>query len=159
VAAAMRVLVMLLVLVCAGCQRTPPPVYDVPQYRTYAQGKSEIWDAILRFLRANAISVTKADVDAGTIEAARAEFQEMGWAECQRARVVDDQSNSRRRDRGRPVSRSLTLRIDVTTAADQTKVDLAALFSERQINPFRNQPFSVDCRSKGKLERSLLAAI
>lgn len=48
---------------------------------------------------------------------------------------------------------------DVASTADQTKVDLAVLFSEQQINPFRNLPFTVDCRSKGQLERSLFAAI
>ncbi len=57
------------------------------------------------------------------------------------------------------MSRDLTLQIDVATTANQTKVDLAVLFSERQIDPFRNQPFTVDCRSKGQLERSLFAAI
>lgn len=155
----MRALAMLLVLVCAGCQQTPPPVYDVPQSRTYGQNKAEVWDVILRFLKANAITVTKADVDGGTIEAARSEFQEMGWADCRPARVVDDQSNSNRLGRGRPVSRDLTLQINVVTTADQTKVDLAMLFTERQINPFRNLPFKVDCRSKGQLERSLFAAI
>lgn len=155
----MRALATLLVLVCAGCQQAPPPVYDVPQSRTYGQSKTEVWDAILRFLKTNAITVAKADVDGGMIEAARSEFQDMSWADCQRARVVDNQSDSNRLDRGRPVSRDLTLQINVGSTADQTKVDLAVLFSERQINPFRNLPFTVDCRSKGQLERSLFAAI
>jgi hypothetical protein len=39
------------------------------------------------------------------------------------------------------------------------QVALDARFSERQINPYRNLPFDVPCRSKGVLEKALLDAI
>ena len=147
----------LLALALLGCQQQEV-VYDVPTGQAYRKAKTDVWDAISNFLRANQITVKSADPDAGVITATRSDFQDMGWAECKRARVVE-RSDSERVGRGRPISRDLGMRIEIQTAADQTLVGLVAEFTEEQINPFRNLPFNVPCRSTGALERALLAAI
>jgi hypothetical protein len=141
-----------------ACQ-TPQPVYEIERSRTYGQSKEQIWDNILRFLKENDISATRADFAGGSIDAERRHYQDAGWADCPIRWVVDHNSNSNRRRRARAIDRDLALAIQVREAAGATAVTLDARFQEQQINPWRNLPFDQPFRSKGELERSFLDAL
>ena len=141
-------------LVLTSCQEMQP-VFDVPKSRSISADKSRVFPALISFLKRNDIQVLDIDRDQGRILAARSDYAPGEWAACRPARVFSNDDN-RRVDRGRPVSRSLKLRIDVIDSADGSEVRPAAQFIEQQINPFRNLPFDTYCVSTGKLERSLL---
>ena len=146
-------------LLLAACQTPPPPVYHVEQGRSYDQTKAAVWSELLGFLERQRIAVTSADFERGAIAAERHHFEDQGWADCQRARVVDNSSNNRRPTRARPVDRDLALQVAVAEVAGATRVTLEASFTEQQINPYNNLPFTQRCRSKGVLEGALLDAL
>jgi hypothetical protein len=148
----------LLAILLASCQ-TPPPVYQVEEARSYAKAKPVVWDEILVFLERYEISPVRADPAAGRLEAERHAFEDMGWADCERAWVTDNTSNSPRPTRAHPVARDLNLRIALQETGGTTEVGLAARFTEEQIDPYRNMPFTQPCRSKGVLEKALLDAL
>lgn len=150
---------VLLVAGLLGCQQ-PHPTYDVERSRSYAEDKAEVWDEILQFLQANDITVTRSNLERGTIEADRLNYQDAGWAECVLAVRTDRSSDSPRPRRARQrVDRSLSLEIAVREAGGMTTVTLDSTFTERQIHPWRNLPFETGCVSKGVLEKTLLDTI
>jgi hypothetical protein len=61
-----------------ACQ-TPQPVYEIERSRTYGQSKEQIWGNVLRFLKENDISATRADFAGGSIDAERRHYQDAGW--------------------------------------------------------------------------------
>ena len=143
--------------VLTSCQ-TMQPVFDVPKSGSISADRARVLSALVSFLARNDIQVLDIDRVQGRILAARSDYAPGDWASCRPARVFSRDDN-RRVDRGRPVSRSLKLRIDVTDSANGSEVRPAAQFIEQQINPFRNLPFNAYCVSTGKLERSLLDAL
>lgn len=148
----------ILVALLAGCQQ-PEPVYDVETSRVYTKISNAIWDDISRFLQANRIEPVSGSPQMGVLDVEREAFNNDDWADCRPAWVTDRTSNSLRPTRARPLARDLSMRIVVRQVAGGTEVTLDPHFSERQINPYRNLPFEVPCRSKGALERALLDAI
>lgn len=148
-----------LVMLCVACAPRERKVYNVERGRTYAEDQAVVWDGVERFLRANAISVVSADQRSGVIEAERREYQDAGWADCERARVIDRTSNSRRPTRARPISRDLSLQVTVRASAGGTEVQPVARFTEQQNDPYRNWPFDQPCRSTGVLESALLDSL
>jgi len=153
-----------LVVLCAGlllaaCQTPPPPVYHVEQGRTYDKPKAAVWRDLLAFLERQRIAVAAADFERGAIAAERHHFEEQGWADCQRARVVDNSSNNRRPTRAWALDRDLALEVALAEVAGATRVTLEASFTEQQVNPYSNLPFTQRCRSKGVLEGALLDAL
>jgi hypothetical protein len=142
----------------AACQ-PPPPVYHVEQSRSYAKARPVVWDELLVFLERHQIVPIRADPAGGRLEAGRHAFEDMGWADCERAWVIDHTSNSARPTRAEPVARDLSLKIALEEAVGTTEVGLVARFTEEQIDPYRNLPFTQPCRSKGVLERALLDAL
>jgi hypothetical protein len=149
----------LLALALVACQQPEPPVYDVETTRVYAKDERAVFDSILRFLESRDVEVVGGNVESGTIDAERRDFDEVGWADCERRRVTDRTSNSRRRIRATPVERNLNLRIMLRETDSGTEVQLDPEFSEEQINPFTNFSFVAPCRSKGVLEAELLNSI
>ncbi len=142
-----------------GCQQ-PQPTYHVERSRSYQQGKTEVWSKILQFLQANDITVRRSDPGSGTIEADRNNYQDAGWSACELAIRTDPSSDTTRPRRARQrLDRSLTLAITVREAGGATDVMLDPRFTERQIHPWRNLPFTIGCVSKGVLEKALLDAI
>jgi hypothetical protein len=142
-----------------GCQQ-PQPTYHVERSRSYQQDKALVWDKILQFLRANDITVRRADFERGTIEADRLNYQDAGWAECELAIGTDRSGDTPRPRRARQrIDRSLSLAIAVRETDAATDVTLDARFTERQVHPWRNLPFRTGCVSKGVLEKTLLDAI
>jgi hypothetical protein len=141
-----------------ACAPRAPTVYHVERSRTYAEDRAAVWERILGFLQANDIAVLGADPATGVIQAERREYQDAGWADCERARVIDHNSNSRRPTRARPLSRDLVLEITVSESDAGTEVQPVARFTELQNDPYTNWPFIQPCRSKGVLERALLDA-
>jgi hypothetical protein len=141
-----------------ACAPREPTVYHVERSRSYAEDRAVVWERIQRFLRDSDIAVLGADPATGVITAERREYQDAGWAECERARVIDHNSNSRRPTRARPLSRDLTLEITVSESDAGTEVQPVARFTELQNDPYTNWPFIQPCRSKGVLERTLLDA-
>jgi hypothetical protein len=127
--------------------------------RTYAKAKPVVWDEILAFLEDHRIVPTRADPEAGGLEAERHAFEDVGWADCERAWVIDHSSRSARPTRAEPVARDLSLWIVLEESVGTTAVGLGARFTEEQIDPYRNLPFAQPCRSKGVLERALLDAL
>jgi hypothetical protein len=148
-----------LLVSCTACAPREPTVYHVERGRTYAEDEAVVWEGVERFLRESGITVTGADPATGVITAERTEYQDAGWAECERARVVDRNSNSRRPTRARPLSRDLALEVTVRESAAGTEVRPLARFTEQQNDPYRNWPFTQPCRSTGVLERALLGAL
>jgi hypothetical protein len=147
-----------LVALCVACQ-PQPKVYDVERGRTYAADEAVVWDGVLRFLQANDIAVVSADLATGLIHAERTDYQDSGWAHCERAWVTDRSSSSRRPRRARPISRDLALEVAVRDSALGAEVQPVARFTEQQHNPWRNLPFTQPCRSTGVLERALLDSL
>ena len=147
-----------LVVLCVACQ-PQQKVYHVERGRTYAEDEAVVWEGLERFLRESGITVTGADPATGVITAERRAYQDAGWAECERACVIDRTSNSRRPTRARPLSRDLALEVTVRESAAGTEVQLLARFTEQQNDPYRNWPFTQPCRSTGALERALLDAL
>lgn len=142
-------------LVLAGCQ-PKPVVYDVPGSRSFSEDVDVVWSRLLGFAQRNGFELVEVDRARGSIVAIREDYQDQGWAACKTARVVDRDDDKSRRGRGRPVSRDAGLEITVDDGVDGTVVAPRARFTEEQINPFRNLPFTTGCRSKGTLEKSLL---
>jgi hypothetical protein len=149
-----------LAAVLSGCQQPPAPTFQVEQARSYALGKDAAWSRIQAFLSGNDIAVVKSDPAAGVIQARRERYQDAGWAYCEPAVVTDRTGNNRRPRRTRVwLDRNLALEIQLREAGDGVQVALDARFSERQVDPHRNLPFDVPCRSKGVLEKALLDAV
>ena len=136
-----RLALALLAALVAGCQ-APPPVYHVEQTRRYAKPVPVVWNELLVFLEDQRIIPISADPEDGRLEAERHAFEGMGWADCEAAWVTDNTSNSPRPTRARPVARDLDLRIALQQAGDATEVGLEARFTEEQIDPYRNMPFT-----------------
>jgi hypothetical protein len=147
-----------LVALCVACQ-PQPKVYHVERGRSYAEDRTVVWERIQRFLKANHITVVSADPATGVIEAERRDYQDTGWANCERAWVTDRTSDSARPTRARPLSRDLALEVTVRESAAGTDVQPRARFSEQQNDPYRNWPFTQPCRSTGVLESALLGAL
>ena len=154
-----RVLGLCLVVLCAAACQPQPKVYDVERGRTYALDRAVVWQRVQRFLETNGITVVSADPATGVIRAERREYQDAGWAECVRARVVDRTSENLRPTRARPLSRDLALEVTVRESAAGIEVEPLARFTEQQNDPYRNWPFTQLCRSKGVLEQALLDAL
>jgi hypothetical protein len=142
----------------ASCQQ-PEPVYHVETSRVYAEDRQAVFDAVLRFLESRDIRIVGGSVESGVIRAERTSFEDAGWADCKRQWVHDISSDSPRPTRARPVDRDLDLRILLRETDAGTEVQLHPVFSEEQINPYRNLPFRAPCRSKGVLEAELLNSI
>lgn len=148
----------ILVALLLGCQQ-PEPVYDVETRRAYTKSSDAIWEDISRFLQANRIKPVSGSPEVGVMDVEREAFDNNDWADCRAAWVTDRTSNSPRPTRARPLARDLSMRIVVRQITGGTQVMLDPRFSERQINPYRNLPFEVPCRSKGALEGALLDAV
>jgi hypothetical protein len=147
-----------LVALCVACQ-PQPKVYNVERGRTYAADKTAVWDGVLRFLQANDITVVSADPASGVIHAERHAYQDGGWADCERARIIDRTSDNRRPRRARPISRDLALEVAVRESAVGAEVQPVARFTEQQHDRWRNMPFTQPCRSTGVLESALLNSL
>ena len=152
------VLPLCLVALCVACQ-PQPKVYNVERALTYAEHKAVVWDGVLRFLQANDISVVSADLATGIIHAERTEYQDAGWADCERAWVINRTSDSPRPRRARPLSRDLALEVAVRETSVGAEAQPVARFTEQQNDPWRNLPFTQPCRSTGVLERALLDSL
>lgn len=139
-------------LLLAACQTT---TYQVERERTYTEDKRVVWDNLLGFLKRNEIEVTSSDFDSGTVTAERLHFQDQGWADCERRRVVYD----RRMSWALRVDRSLALDATVAGAAGATRATVDARFTEKQDDPNTFNFFTQPCPSKGVLEKALLDAL
>ena len=118
-----------------------------------------VWEGVLRFLQANDISVVSADLATGIIHAERIDYQDAGWADCERAWVTNRSSESPRPRRARPLSRDLALAVAVRETSVGAEAQPVARFTEQQNDPWRNLPLTQPCRSTGVLERALLDAL
>jgi len=151
--------IVILAALLSGCQQRAPE-FQVEQVRSYTLSKEAVWNQILAFLRTNDIAVLKSDLAGGVIQAGRTRYQDAGWAYCEPAVVTDRSSNNRRPRRTRIwLDRDLALEIQLRDQGGMVQVALDARFSERQVDPHRNLPFQVPCRSTGVLEKALLDAI
>ena len=135
-------------------------VYHVERSRTYAEDKQTVWDQLLAFLERNQIAVTEADFASGRVVAERLNYQDQGWAFCERRRVYETSgSSSSRMSWALRVDRDLALEAAVAEAAGATRVSVDARFTERQDDPNSFNFFTQPCRSKGVLEGALLDAL
>jgi hypothetical protein len=148
-----------LLVLGVACAPREPKVYNVERGRTYAEDRAVVWQRVERFLEANGITATRADPASGVIEAERRDYLDAGWADCERAWVTDQTSNSARPTRASPISRDLALEVTVRESAGGTEVQPRARFTEQQLDPYRNWPFTQPCRSTGVLESALLNAL
>lgn len=149
-----------MLVVLSGCQQPPVTEPPVERSRSYALAKKSAWEDILAFLKANDIAVVRSDPGGGVIQACRVRYQDAGWARCEPAMVNDRFGDNRRPRRARIfLDRDLTLEVDLRDAGGMVQVTLDARFSERQVDPHRNLPIQVPCRSTGVLEKALLDAI
>ena len=146
-------------LLIGACQTQK--VYEVERTRTYAQDRQAVWDQLLEFLERNQIAVTSADFATGRIEAERRDFEDAGWADCERRRVFEASGGggSPRQSWALRVDRDLALQLGVAGQGDTTEVTVDASFVEEQINTWSYAHFMQDCRSTGVLERALLDSL
>jgi hypothetical protein len=155
---ARSLLVLAVALLLAACQTQKD--YQVERSRTYAQDKQAVWDRLLAFLERNQIAVTGADFASGRVAAERRDFEDQGWADCERRRVYEGSgSGGNRVGWALRVDRDLALQLDVAEAAGATQVSVDARFAEEQINTASFEHFMQPCRSTGALERALLDAL
>jgi hypothetical protein len=143
-------------LLIAACQTTD---YQVERSRTYAADKQAVWDRLLSFLERNRIAVTEADFASGRIVAERLNYEDQGWADCERRRVYEESSGGRRMSWALRVDRDLVLQAAVAEEAGATRVTVDAQFTEKQDDPNSFEFFTQPCRSKGVLEGALLDAL
>ena len=154
---ARSLLVLIAALLVAACQTQK--VYEVERSRTYAQDKQAVWDQLLAFLERNRIAVTEADFASGRIVAERLNYQDQGWADCERRRVYEESGGGRRMSWALRVDRDLVLQAAVGGEAGATRVTVDAQFTEQQDDPNSFNFFTQPCRSKGVLEGALLDAL
>ena len=155
---ARSLLLLALSLVLAGCETYQD--YQVERARTYAQDKQAVWDRLLAFLERNQIAVTEADLASGRVVAQRLNYQDQGWAYCERRRVYEGTgSGGTRMSWALRVDRDLALEAMVSEAAGATRVTVDARFTEKQDDPNSFNFFTQPCRSKGVLEGALLDAL
>jgi hypothetical protein len=152
-----RVLLLLgAALLIAACQTTD---YVVERSRTYAEDKQAVWDRLLSFLERNRIGVTEADFASGRITAERRNYEDQGWADCERRRVYEESAGGRRMSWALRVDRDLALQAAVAGEAGATRVTVDAQFTEKQDDPDSFEFFTQPCRSRGVLEGALLDAL
>jgi hypothetical protein len=155
---ARSLLLLAVALVLAGCDTYRD--YHVERSRTYAQDKQVVWERLLAFLERNQIAVTEADPASGRIVAQRLNYDDQGWAYCERRRVYEGTgSGSTRMSWALRVDRDLALQAAVAEAAGATRVTVDARFTEKQDDPNSFKFFTQPCRSKGVLEGALLDAL
>jgi hypothetical protein len=147
-----------LVVLCVACAPREPKAYKVERGRTYAEDRAVVWECVQRFLQANGITVTNANPATGVIQAERTHYQDAVWADCERAWVSDQSSNSASPSRASAIGRDLTMEVTVHEGAAGTEVQPLARFTEQQLD-YRNLPFTQPCRSTGVLESALLNAV
>lgn len=141
-----------------SCQ-DPPVVYDVPGSQRYERDVAAVWPELVDTIKAKGLTIVEADQASGRLVADLIDYDDRGWAACRPARVIDRHDDKSRRDRGRPVNRQLRLDVQLDGTSGGSEVAMRADFSERQINPFKNLPFQVRCRSTGELERAVFEAL
>jgi hypothetical protein len=146
-------------ILLAGCQAVEAPVFEVERTRSFQRSKDQVWASVQGFLGRSQIEIRSADPASGTIQAARQQYQDQGWAHCADVWVRDGSTNSRRPTRARPIDRDLKLTVQVDATGATTTVQLDARFSQQMMNPHRNLPFQANCQSTGTLEAALLNAI
>ena len=152
-----NLLLLATALLIAGCQTTD---YQVERSRTYAEDKQAVWDRLLAFLERNQIAVTEADFASGRVVAERRNYEDQGWAYCERRRVYESAgSGGSRMSWALRVDRDLALAAMVAEDAGATRVTVDASFTEKQDDPNSFDFFTQPCRSKGVLEGALLDAV
>jgi hypothetical protein len=143
-------------LFLAACAPEPPP--PPPETaRSYTGDRAATYERLVAALRAQGIAST-GDASSGLIRAAEDFVGRDSWVDCRSVWVVDQTSNSLRRQVARSIHRHLSLLITVTGDAAGSHVELDLQFSEKLTDPFRNQVFDEPCYSRGALEALLLAA-
>jgi hypothetical protein len=155
----MRVRIVILLaaaLLSAGCQTK---TYQVERTRTYTDDKQVVWDRLQAFLERNQITVTSADPASGRVTAERRDFEDQGWADCERRRVYEGSGGGSRMSWALRVDRDLALQVDLTEQAGATLATIDARFEEEQISTASYEHFQQGCRSTGALERALLDAL
>lgn len=155
---ARSLLVLAMTLLVAACQLQRE--YHVERSRTYAQDRQAVWDRLMAFLERNQIAVTEADFGSGRVVAERLNYEDQGWAYCERRRVYEGTgSGSTRMSWALRVDRDLALQAMVGESAGATRVTVDAQFTEKQDDPNSFNFFTQPCRSKGVLEGALLDAL
>jgi len=139
-------------LLLAACQST---TYHVEQARTYTDDKQVVWDNLMASLQRNELEVTSSDFASGSVAAERLNYQDQGWADCERRRVTYD----RRMSWALRMDRSVALHATVTEAGSVTRATVDAHFTERQDDPNSFRVFTQPCRSTGALEKALLDSL
>lgn len=138
-------------LLLGACQTT----YQVEQGRTYTEDKQVVWDNLMGFLQRNELEVTSSDFASGSVAAERLQYQDQGWADCERRRVVYD----RRMSWALRMDRSVSLDATVAEAGGATRATVDARFTERQDDPNSFNVLTQPCRSTGVLEKALLDSL
>ena len=136
------------VFVCgllAGCA-TPPKHYSVETSRTYNASYEQVWSRLIVFLAQRNIPLKAIAKDSGVIYAEALRFDE-GQADCGGAGML------------KPITRLARFNVLVQPADGQQLVSVNINFTETRYNSFDHSSHSVECRSKGVVEKEILNAI
>lgn len=137
---AKRVLMLLALFGCA----TAPSIYQFSNSQSYSRSYDDLWEDLVGFFAKNSIQIKNIAKDSGVIYAETATFSDTS-ADCG--------------DPGlwQPANRLFTLNAFVTRASPELKVHITTKFYETR--RFDRSVTTVECNSKGVVERAILDAI
>lgn len=127
----------------AGCA-TMPASYTVDNSRTYDQSYDAVWEKIVGFFASRNIPIKNIAKDSGVIYAESTSFGDE-MADCGTGGLMV------------PFARRASVNVFVTNSTTQPKVSVNTEFQE--MRRFDANTTTVNCNSKGVIERAVLDAI
>ena len=136
----------------ASCAAVPPGAYNVDRSKPFNQPYDQLWETLVGFLATRNIQIKNIAKDSGVIYGEQAAFDD-NIADCGVPGGLE-----------RQVSRVGTFNIFVARSGEQPVVTVNTKFSEiRRSVPISRyetpRSWSVDCPSKGMVERAILAVV
>jgi hypothetical protein len=138
------IMVSLCAALTACVSVTAPQYVEVEKTRTYTKARDQVWEAVISYLAGRNFPVKTVEKDSGIVYAEIPQFP-VGFADC-------GQSTSTVQ-----LSRQGSLNVVVKPVEGGTEVSVNPAFSVTRAA--EGQQWTIDCQSKGVLERQMLDAL